>query len=304
MTGTPTAGSPGPPPGTSATGPSRSGSGLPVPALILAADHRARGVMTVERYADYVAALELALPHCDGILASAQPMGDLAQSRALSSRHRTYLSVNRTGLAGTVFELDDRLVASVERAAADGWTGVKHMTRIDRSDPVSAGALELLGRVLEAAAAAGLEALVESVVWRDAAMARDADSVVFAAVVAHDMGAPVLKVPVPDAAPGEPRAAAVARVVASVGSPVLFLGGPRRGPEGSDRSEDEAREAVLDEVRDVMAGGGAGMAIGRTVYQDPDPGEMARLVAAVIHPKTAGSGAVAVDAATTGAAGR
>ncbi len=28
-------------------------------------------------------------------------------------RHRTYLSVNRTGLAGSVFELDDRLVASV-----------------------------------------------------------------------------------------------------------------------------------------------------------------------------------------------
>jgi DhnA family fructose-bisphosphate aldolase class Ia len=278
----------------------RAPSGLPVPSLILAADHRARGVMTVERYGDYVAALQAALPHCDGILASAQPLGDLARSGSLAQGHRTYLSLNRTGLAGTAFELDDRLVASVERAAADGWTGVKHMTRIDRSDPVTAAALELLGRVLESARAEGLEALVESVVWQDGAMARDADSVVFAAVVAHDMGAPVLKVPVPEAAPGEPRAAVVARVVASVGVPVLFLGGPRRGPRDPVRSDQESRQAVLDEVRDVMAGGGAGMAIGRTVYQDPDPAGMARQVAAIVH----GGARAGVDTATTGAAGR
>jgi DhnA family fructose-bisphosphate aldolase class Ia len=40
---------------------------------------------------------------------------------------------------------------------------------------------------------------------------------------------------------------------------------------------------VLDEVRDVMEGGGSGMAIGRTVYQDPDPAEMAGLVAELVH---------------------
>jgi hypothetical protein len=137
-------------------GPDGAAGGLPVPSLVLAADHRARGVVTVERYRDYVGALEGALPHCDGILASAQPLEDLARSGALTARHRTYLSLNRTGLAGTAFELDDRLVASVERAAADGWTGVKHMTRIDRADPLTAGALELLGRVLESARGAGL----------------------------------------------------------------------------------------------------------------------------------------------------
>ena len=41
--------------------------------------------------------------------------------------------------------------------------------------------------------------------------------------------------------------------------------------------------AVLDEVRDVMEGGGAGMAMGRTLYQDPDPAEMAALVRALVH---------------------
>jgi DhnA family fructose-bisphosphate aldolase class Ia len=273
----------GPPVGRPATSHGGSWATMPVPSLILAADHRARGVMTVERYADYVTALEVALPHCDGILASAQPLGDLATSGALTPRHRTYLSLNRTGLAGSVFELDDRLVATVERAAADGWTGVKHMTRIDRSDPAGAGALELLGQVLESARAAGLDALVESVVWRDGTMARDPDSVVFAAVVAHDMGAPVLKVPVPDVPAGEPRTSAVARVVASVGVPVLFLGGPRRGTQDGRRSEEDARQVVLGEVRDVMAGGGAGMAIGRTLYQDPDPAGMAQRMAAAVH---------------------
>jgi DhnA family fructose-bisphosphate aldolase class Ia len=252
-----------------------TGSGrLPVPAVILAADHRARGVVTIENYRDYVAALAQALPACDGILATAQPLYDLAAAGHVAPGQRTYLSLNRTGLAGSAFELDDRLVATVPRARADGWTGVKHMTRIDMADRQTAAALELLGQVLEQARANGLEALVEPLVWRDGRVDRDTDAIVWAAVIAHDMGAPVLKVPVPAAPPGEERRRAVARVVASVGVPVLFLGGPR---------DDGGRAQVLDEVRDVMEGGGGGMAIGRAVYQDPDPAEMAGLVAGLVH---------------------
>ncbi len=248
---------------------------MSIPALILAADHRARGVVTVERYGDYVAALARALPSCDGILASAQPLADLAAAGHLTPEHRTYLSLNRTGLAGSAFELDDRLVASVPRAASDGWTGVKHMTRIDLDDPITAPALELLGQVLEQARSAQLDALIEPLVWRDGQVAREADAIVLAAVIAHDLGAPLLKVPVPLAPPGRERQRAVARVVAAVGVPVLFLGGPM-GTTG--------RQSVLDEVRDVSEGGGGGMAIGRTIYQDPDPAEMAGLVAALVHP--------------------
>jgi DhnA family fructose-bisphosphate aldolase class Ia len=247
---------------------------LPTPAVLLAADHRARGVVTIENYGDYRQALVQALPSCDGILATAQPLADLAAGGHLTPRHRTYLSLNRTGLAGSAFELDDRLVASVERADTDGWTGVKHMTRIDLTDPQTSPALELLGRVIEEARSAALEVLVEPLMWREGRVARDVDSIVFAAVVAHDMGAPVIKVPVPAVAPGAERQQAVARVVASVGVPVLFLGGPL-GSAG--------RPPVLTEVRDVMAGGGSGMAIGRAVYLDPDPAEMAGLVAALVH---------------------
>ena len=66
----------------------------------------------------------------------------------------------------------------------------------------------------------------------------------------------------------------MARVVASVSVPVLFLGGPRTAA---------GRAPVLDEVRDVMEGGGAGMAMGRTIYQDPDPAEAAGLVHELVH---------------------
>jgi class I fructose-bisphosphate aldolase len=251
--------------------------------VILAADHRARGVITIEPYASYIAALSTALEFCDGILASTQPLRDLAASGAVEPRHRTYLTLNRTGLAASAFELDDRLVASVEQAATEGWTGVKHMTRIDMTDPLTAPALELLGKVLESARSCGLDALIESLSWRDGGVARDTDSIVFAAIVAHDLGAPVLKVPVPDVAPGAARVDAVARIVASVGVPVLFLGGPRRGGGGDGAAEGDPRADVLDEVRDAMAGGASGLAVGRVVYQDPEPATMARLVAAAVR---------------------
>ncbi len=247
---------------------------LPTPALLLAADHRARAVLTMENWAEFSGALAQALPSCDGILATAEPLASLAAAGHITALHRTYLSINRTGLAGSLFELDDRLVASVPRAASDGWTGVKHMTRIDMDDPLTAPALELLGQVLEQSRQAGLEALIEPLVWDEGRVRRETDAVVLASVIAHDLGAPVIKVPVPAARPGAERQRAVARVVASVGVPVLFLGGPRT---------DAGRDWVLDEVRDVMEGGGAGMAMGRTLYQDPDPAEMAALVHALVH---------------------
>ena len=148
---------------------------LPTPALILAADHRARGVITIENWADYFGALAKALPSATASWPPPSRFRDWPTAGHLASSHRTYLSLNRTGLAGSAFELDDRLVASVGRAAVDGWTGIKHMTRIDMTDPVTAAALELLGRVLEDARDAGLEALVEPLLWRDGRVCREPD---------------------------------------------------------------------------------------------------------------------------------
>ena len=49
-------------------------------------------------------------------------------------------------------------------------------------------------------------------------------------------------------------------------------------PDGS-----AVREAALSEVRDAMAGGAAGLAIGRAVLEDPHPAEMASLISEVVH---------------------
>ena len=259
--------------------PSAGRDGLRLPALVVAADHRARGILTVERYLDYVRAVSSCLPHADGLIASVQPLGDLSASGAIGNTHHVYLSANRTGLAGSSFEIDDRLVVSLERAAALGVAGVKLMTRIDRADPRTAEALALLGRVLEEGQALGLDVMVEALAWSEGRLQRDTDAIVLAAVIAHDMGSPLLKVPVPDVPAGDERRDAVARIVASVGAPVLFLGGPAAGGE----KPKAARQVVLDEVADVMAGGGAGMALGRRLYLDPDPGEATRLVADAVH---------------------
>ena len=114
--------------------------------------------------------------------------------------------------------------------------------------------------MLEEAAAAGLEALIEPVLWRAGGMSRETGDIVLAAVIAHDMGAPLLKVPVPDAPAGMSGVAAVRRVVDAVGAPVLFLGGPHSGVH-VDR--------ILEEVGEVMAGGAAGLAMGRAIFQEP-----------------------------------
>jgi DhnA family fructose-bisphosphate aldolase class Ia len=228
--------------------------------------------VTIEPYAEYLAAVRAALPACDGILASAQPLADLVAAGDVGPHQRTYLSLNRTGLHGSAFELDDRLVATVTRAAAAGYAGVKLMTRIDLADRETSAALELLGHVLEEAAAAGIQALVEPLSWSAGRVDASVDGIVLAAVIAHDLGAPLLKVPVPAADAGPARIEAVRRVTASVGAPVLFLGGQRR----------PGRTAVLSAVADAMAGGGAGVALGRALYQDPDPAAMAGLVADLV----------------------
>jgi fructose-bisphosphate aldolase/2-amino-3,7-dideoxy-D-threo-hept-6-ulosonate synthase len=63
-------------------------------------------------------------------------------------------------------------------------------------------------------------------------------------------------------------------VVASVGVPLLFLGGPK-----GDRTDEE----LVAEAQDVMDGGAAGLAIGRAVYQHHDPAGVAAALAAVVH---------------------
>ena len=96
---------------------------------------------------------------------------------------------------------------------------------------------------------------------------RDPALVAHAITIAADLGADIVK----SLYVGSP--AAMADVVRSVSVPVIVAGGPRQdGP------------AVLAYVADALRGGAAGVAMGRNVFQAPDPGAMTRRLCAVIHP--------------------
>ncbi len=96
---------------------------------------------------------------------------------------------------------------------------------------------------------------------------RDPGLVAHAITIAADLGADIVKT----LYVGSP--AAMADVVRSVSVPVIVAGGPRLdGP------------AVLAYVADALRGGAAGVAMGRNVFQAPDPGAMTRQLSEVIHP--------------------
>ena len=237
----------------------------PAPAC-LAADHRARGVITIERYAAYLRGARRGPARtATGSWPPPNRWPTWPRPGPSAPAQRTYLSLNRTGLAGSAFELDDRLVTTWRRPPPTGWTGIKHMTRIDLTDPAHgrapsscwAGCSRRPGR-------AGLEALIESVSWRDGAMARDTDAIVYAAVIAHDMGAPLLKVPVPDVpAGGRPASRRWPGWWPASGCPCSSSVGPSR--------RRRARAGCSTRCATSWPAGRPGMAIGRAVYQDPDP---------------------------------
>lgn len=96
---------------------------------------------------------------------------------------------------------------------------------------------------------------------------RDPVLVAHAITVAADLGADIVKTLYVGSS------SAMADVVSSVSVPVIVAGGPRQdGP------------AVLAYVQAALRGGASGVAMGRNVFQAPDPGAMARQLSEVIHP--------------------
>src|SRR5690606_6754677 len=123
--------------------------------MIIAADHPARGALAVggDRLAmadrpDLLRRLLVALdrPGVDGVLATADILEDLLLLGALDGR-LAIGSMNRGGLAGAVFELDDRFTGhraeDIERLGLDGG---KLLLRIDYDDPGSLDTLAAAAR--------------------------------------------------------------------------------------------------------------------------------------------------------------
>lgn len=105
---------------------------------------------------------------------------------------------------------------------------------------------------------------------------RDPELVVHTATLAADLGADIVKV-LYTGSPDE-----MADIVDACPIPVIVAGGVRV----------DAEDQVLDFVGDAIRGGAAGVAMGRNVFQAPDPGAMARKISQIVHSTSEGPGAL------------
>jgi hypothetical protein len=237
--------------------------------MMIAADHPARGSlgagdrpMAMADRADLLDRVCLALsrPGVNGVLGTPDVIEDLLILGALHGKV-VVGSMNRGGLAGSVFELDDRFTAyDAGGIAAMGYEGGKMLMRIDPADPATAATLQACGRAVSELAAGGLLAMIEPfTAHRVAGRVRNQltpDAMISAMTVASGLGSTSaytwLKVPV---------VADMARVMAATTLPAVILGGEVENDQ--DAAFESWRAALaLPTVR--------GLVVGRSLLYPPD----------------------------------
>ncbi|MEI5527381.1 aldolase [Streptomyces brasiliscabiei] len=202
-------------------------------AMIIAADHPARGANGVggdpNAMADRFELLDrlctaLQRPGVTGVLGTADILEDLLLLGVLDGKS-VFGSMNRAGLAGSAFEIDDRFTGyDAETIAAMGFDGGKMLTRIALDDPATPSALENTARAVNELNDRRLIAMVEPFLssWQDGKVRNDltTDAVVKSVSVASGLGRRTaytwLKLPVVDG---------MERVLAASTLPALLLGG-------------------------------------------------------------------------------
>ncbi|MGK9462668.1 Cgl0159 family (beta/alpha)8-fold protein [Streptomyces sp. G6] len=143
--------------------------------MIVAADHPARGALGVgdrglamANRADLLERLCTALsrPGVDGVLATADVLEDLLLLGVLDDKV-VMGSMNRGGLAGAAFEMDDRFTGHrAEDIARLRFDAGKLLLRIDYDDPGSLATMEATARAVDAMAARELPVFVEPFISR------------------------------------------------------------------------------------------------------------------------------------------
>jgi hypothetical protein len=201
--------------------------------MMIAADHPARGAlragadpMAMGNRSDLLDRLCLALsrPGVNGVLGTPDILEDLLLLGALEGKV-VVGSMNRGGLAGTTFEIDDRFTAYDARSIADSaFDGGKMLTRIDPEDNATAATLESCARAVSELASHHLMAMVEPFIShrRDGRIKNDLTpaAMIRAISVASGLGNTSaftwLKVPIVDA---------MEQVMSSSSLPAVILGG-------------------------------------------------------------------------------
>jgi hypothetical protein len=229
--------------------------------LLLAADHPARAALGVRDDAlamasrsDLLTRLVTALerPGVDGVLGTPDVLDDLLLLGALEGKV-VVGSMNRGGLQGSTWELDDRFTAYTPHEVQwCGLDGGKMLTRIALGDPGTVATLEACAAAVTELAALGRMAMLEPF-WSVVEGGRvrnllDPDSMIRAVQVASALGASSahtwLKLPVVDD---------LARVLDATTLPTLLLGGDPPGA-AADTYATWARALELPAVRGLVVG--------------------------------------------------
>ncbi len=230
--------------------------------LMVAADHTARGMLAVDgdplAVADRFSLLSrlkeaLDMPEVDGVLASADVLEELAYIGALD-RKLAIGTMNRGGIIGASWELDDRMTAyDPERIAAYGLDGGKLLLRIEDTDSGVASTLEWAGSVTSRLADHKIMCLLEPLPYLKDASGRayldqSTERLVKVVAIASGLGASSayswLKIPAsPD----------MKIVAAATTMPILMLGG-----DPGDKTEEvfDLWKRAMDEpnVRGLVVG--------------------------------------------------
>jgi hypothetical protein len=138
--------------------------------MIIAVDHPARGMLKAGAQTMAMAdrgellertCLALSRPGVDGVMGTPDILEDLLLLGVLDGKV-VFGSMNRGGLTGAGWEIDDRFTAyDADTIAAMGFEGGKMLTRIDLGDPATAATVEASARAVDALADRRLIAMIE-----------------------------------------------------------------------------------------------------------------------------------------------
>lgn len=253
--------------------------------FIIAADHAARGALGVRdspmamasRY-ELLQRLVIALgrPGVDGVLGTPDILEDLAILGALEGKIAVG-SMNRGGLRGASFEMDDRFTGyNIESMIAARLDFAKLLIRVNLTDRSTARTLEACANAVSAAAAGDLPIMLEPFMseWVDGRIVNNlsTESVITSIAIASGLGTSSayswLKIPV---------VSEMERVLEATTLPTLLLGGdPNRRPE----------ETYASWAKALRLPGVHGLVVGRTMLY-PSNDDVAGVVdtaARLVHP--------------------
>jgi hypothetical protein len=237
--------------------------------MLIAADHPARGAlrvgddpMAMADRAELLRRLQIALgrPGVDGYLGTPDLVEDLLLLGALEDKV-VIGSMNRGGLAGTAFEIDDRFTAYDAAAiAAAGLDGGKMLCRIDPEDYATVATLESCAHAITDLADRKLMAMVEPFishrvegrVKNDLSTEAVVRSVTVAAALGNSSAYTWLKLPVVDD---------MERAAGASSLPIVWLGGAPTVDQ-ADTMDKWKRALQLPTV--------VGMVVGRALLYPPD----------------------------------